>query len=203
MYWHPTDEERAASFTVSLSSPTTLVSTWPGSRSMGTKLVGTFGLSSGTVWVTVDDEDVDPAVAATWAERKAKLRVRRKDGTPNHSTRAVGFDVLEDDGSFYLIDLFGPRARPIRPRAEAARAEAEGVTGREVLPDRLAKVPVVDPIRSAGSLYPPGSSGVAERTTRPVGAAQTHDRSCPRSPSRVAGPIRRDESRIASPRPNR
>jgi hypothetical protein len=117
IYWHPTpDEGRAASFTVSLSSPTTLVSTWPGSRAMGTKLVGTFGLSSGwTVWVTVNDEDIDQVVAATWAERKAKLRIGRRTGRANRSTFGPWASTSSrTTGHSTSSTSSGPGARPAR-----------------------------------------------------------------------------------------
>lgn len=84
---------------------------------MGAKLVGSFRLSTGwTCWTTVHDADVDAESAGAWAERKRKLRFQRKDPDADpFDSRAFGFDVLKDDGSFYFVDLAWPLAAADSP----------------------------------------------------------------------------------------
>lgn len=111
IYWYPTPADgRMAAFTLSFSSPTTQVTDWPGARAMGTRLVGSFGLSTGwTGWVTVHEQDVPEESAVRWAERKSAIRLQKKDPSADpFDIRALGFDILRDDGSLYFVELLWP-----------------------------------------------------------------------------------------------
>lgn len=114
IYWHPRPaESRMAAFTVSFTSPGIAVKWSPDSMS-GPKLVGSIRLSNGAIcWVTVQDQDVPRESADAWAARKEALRFQRRgrEAEP-FDVRAIGHDVLNDDGSFYFVDLFWQTPTP-------------------------------------------------------------------------------------------
>jgi hypothetical protein len=89
------------------ATATALVSTWPGERGSGTKLVGRLELRNGsTVWVVNLRRAANPVEVATWTKAQVELsntERSRQAATPDMRADLIG--RREDDDSRYFVDL--------------------------------------------------------------------------------------------------
>ena len=91
------------------AAATALISTWPGERSMGTKLVGRFDKQDdSTVWVVNLRRAATPEEVATWTKAQGELSQKeeaRKGATPDADMRADLIGKRDDDDSRFFVDL--------------------------------------------------------------------------------------------------
>lgn len=102
--WVPSaPEKHAIQFAIVLTSPTCVVSDWPGKRSMNTQLVGSFILSSKeTVWVVYSTVPFQPSMPKTG---KACFFKGVDPAVFNSPTLRAVFFGEEPDGSRVMYDF--------------------------------------------------------------------------------------------------